>query len=194
MFKNYLDSVRGELKEELKEEVKVDLKEEMKVDLKEEMKADLKEEMKNELKEEMRGDLKEELRKELKEEMRLMDRPDDVVFRIHYNGVFDYYPLSGSLKLIKNVADVHAVYDLAEKDVTKHAGNMSVEELVAWAEAEANSPYLRSLPLKSRPFRNDMKGKVLFTDMYSAKDEGFEMYPPLNDDEVGKDDLVLMCS
>nr|GEW21600.1 hypothetical protein [Tanacetum cinerariifolium]GEW22182.1 hypothetical protein [Tanacetum cinerariifolium] len=43
---NYLDSVHGELKEELKEEVKVDLKEEMKVDLKEEIKAGLKEEMK----------------------------------------------------------------------------------------------------------------------------------------------------
>nr|GFB02900.1 transposase, MuDR, MULE transposase domain protein [Tanacetum cinerariifolium] len=46
---------------------------------------------------------------------------------------------------------------------------MYVEELVAWAEAEANSPYLRSPPLKSRPFRNDMKGKV------------------------GTHDLVLMC-
>nr|GEY08276.1 hypothetical protein [Tanacetum cinerariifolium] len=30
--------------------------------------------------------------------------------------------------------------------------------------------------------------------MYYAEDEGFEFYPPLNDDEVGKDDLVLMCS
>nr|GEU87158.1 hypothetical protein [Tanacetum cinerariifolium] len=67
---NYLDSVRGELKEELKEEVKVDLKKEMKVDLKEEMKADLKEEIKNELKEEMHEELKEEMRKEFKEEMR----------------------------------------------------------------------------------------------------------------------------
>nr|GEZ05092.1 hypothetical protein [Tanacetum cinerariifolium] len=55
---NYLDSVRGELKEEFKEEVKVDLTKEMKFDLKEEMKADLKEEMKNELKEEMREELK----------------------------------------------------------------------------------------------------------------------------------------
>ncbi|GKE60969.1 hypothetical protein Tco_1511336, partial [Tanacetum coccineum] len=36
---NYLDSVRGELKEELKEEMKVNLKEEMKAGLKEEMKA-----------------------------------------------------------------------------------------------------------------------------------------------------------
>ncbi|GJZ73830.1 enhancer of polycomb-like protein, partial [Tanacetum coccineum] len=58
---NYLDSVCGELKEELKEEVKVDLKEEMK--------ADLKEEMKNELKEQMREELIEEMLEELKEEM-----------------------------------------------------------------------------------------------------------------------------
>ncbi|GKB98334.1 hypothetical protein Tco_0984471 [Tanacetum coccineum] len=47
--------------------------------------------------------------------------------------------------------------------------------LVDKAEEEAKSPYLRSSPLKSRPFRNDMKGNVLFTDMYCAKDEGFEM-------------------
>ncbi|GKB42202.1 transposase, Ptta/En/Spm [Tanacetum coccineum] len=66
---NYLDSVRGELKEELMDEVKVDLKEEMK-DLKEKMKVGLKEEMKNELKEEMREELKEEIREKLKEEMR----------------------------------------------------------------------------------------------------------------------------
>ncbi|GJS96133.1 transposase, Ptta/En/Spm [Tanacetum coccineum] len=210
-----------DVQEELKEEVKVDLKEEMKVDLKEEMKADLKEEMKNELKEEMREELKEEMREELKEEMRaeiqdmlvdygiksrvtrqtktkqgLMDRPDDVVFRIHYNGVFDYDPLRiKQFKVVEMQACITERVMFSQLlDIKKHAGNMSVEELVAWAEAEANSPYLRSLPLKSRPFRNDMKGKVLFTDMYSAKDEGFEMYPPLNDDEVGKDDLVLMCS
>nr|GEW96961.1 transposase, MuDR, MULE transposase domain protein [Tanacetum cinerariifolium] len=61
---------------------------------------------------------------------------------------------------------------------------MSVEELVGWAEEETRSPYLRSPPLKSRPFRNDMKGRVLFTDMYYAEDEGFEMYPPLNDNEA----------
>ncbi|GKB23625.1 hypothetical protein Tco_0863026, partial [Tanacetum coccineum] len=36
---------------------------------------------------------------------------------------------------------------------------MSVGELVAWAEEEANSPYLRSLPLKCRPFRNYTNGK-----------------------------------
>ncbi|GJS81988.1 hypothetical protein Tco_0748529 [Tanacetum coccineum] len=36
---------------------------------------------------------------------------------------------------------------------------MSVGELVAWAEEEINSPYLRSPPLKCRPFRNDTNGK-----------------------------------
>ncbi|GKG31855.1 hypothetical protein Tco_0426805, partial [Tanacetum coccineum] len=64
---------------------------------------------------------------------------------------------------------------------------MSIEELVAWALEEARSHYLRSLPLKSRPIRNDMKGRVLFTNMCSAEDEGFKMTPPLNDDE-GKND------
>ncbi|GKE10700.1 hypothetical protein Tco_1414251 [Tanacetum coccineum] len=93
---------------------------------------------------------------------------------------------SGGMKLIKNDADVHALYDLVEKHVTKHAGNMFVEELVAWAEAKVNSPYLWSPPLKT--FRNDIKGKVLFINMYCAKDEGFEHYPLLNDDEVGKND------
>ncbi|GJX90886.1 hypothetical protein Tco_0344212 [Tanacetum coccineum] len=97
---------------------------------------------------------------------------------------------SNGLKLIES-ADVHALYDLAENYVTehdkrkKHAGNMFVEELVAWAEEEAKSPYLRSPPLKSRRFRNDIKGKVLFTNTYCAEDEGFEMNPHLNDDEVG---------
>ncbi|GJZ47238.1 hypothetical protein Tco_0601070, partial [Tanacetum coccineum] len=106
---------------------------------------------------------------------------------------------SNGLKLIES-ADVHALYDLAENYVTvdlehdkrkKHAGNMFVEELVAWAEEEAKSPYLRSPPLKSRRFRNDMKGRVLFTDMYCAEDEGFEMTPPLNGDEVGTKYLLL---
>nr|GFA53366.1 pentatricopeptide repeat-containing protein [Tanacetum cinerariifolium] len=76
--------------------------------------------------------------------------------------------INGGLKLIESDADVHALYDLAEKHVK-----------------------LRSPPLQSRPFRNDMKGKVLFTDMYYAEDEGFEMTPPLSDDEVGMEDLLL---
>ncbi|GKB16008.1 hypothetical protein Tco_0849931 [Tanacetum coccineum] len=163
-----------------------------------------------------------------------MDRPGDVVFRIHYNGVFKYDPLRyeqfrvvkmqacitykvifshlldmlvakvkdnmlalffcipgldidiSGLKLIENDADVH--------DLKIYAGNMSIEELVAWAEEEASSPYSRSPPLKSRPFRNDIKGRVLFTNMYCVEDEGFEMYPPLNEDKVGKDDLLVWCS
>nr|GFA19657.1 pentatricopeptide repeat-containing protein [Tanacetum cinerariifolium] len=91
----------------------------------------------------------------------LMDRPGNVVFRIHYNGVFHYDPLSldidsGGLKLIESDANVHALYDLAEK----------------------------SPPLKSRPFRNDMMGRVLFTDMYCVEYEGFEMTPPLKNVEV----------
>ncbi|GJZ68942.1 hypothetical protein Tco_0632492 [Tanacetum coccineum] len=110
---------------------------------------------------------------------------------------------SGGLKLIKSDADVHALYDLAKKHVKvdiehdkrkKQAGNMSVEELIAWAGEEAKFPYLRSPPLKSKPFRNDIKGKVLFTDMYYVEDEGFEMTPPLNDDEVGMEDLLLNVS
>ncbi|GJT52297.1 hypothetical protein Tco_0978454 [Tanacetum coccineum] len=35
-----------------------------------------------------------------------------------------------------------------------------------------------------------MEGKVLFTDMYCSDDEHPKHLPPLNDDEVGKDDLV----
>ncbi|PWA53944.1 hypothetical protein CTI12_AA409290 [Artemisia annua] len=53
MFKNYLDSVRGELKEELK----VELKEERKNELKEEIREELKEQMREELKEEMRAEI-----------------------------------------------------------------------------------------------------------------------------------------
>ncbi|GJZ25292.1 hypothetical protein Tco_0562751 [Tanacetum coccineum] len=158
----------------------------------------------------------------------LMDMHGNVVFRIHYNGVFQYDPLryeqcrvtkmqactidrimfsqlldmlvakvkdniwalficipdldidSSGLKLIESVADVHALSDLAKK--------------FAIAEEEARSLYLRSPPFKSRPFRNDIKGRVLFTHMYCAEDEGFEMTPPLNDDEVGKEDLLLYAS
>nr|GEU69994.1 putative reverse transcriptase domain-containing protein [Tanacetum cinerariifolium] len=57
VFDNYLDSIFGDLTEELKE------------DLKEEMKVKLKKEIKNELKEEMRKELKEETCEEFKEEI-----------------------------------------------------------------------------------------------------------------------------
>ncbi|GJR34065.1 hypothetical protein Tco_1209749, partial [Tanacetum coccineum] len=49
---------------------------------------------------------------------------------------------------------------------------------------------LRSPPVKSRPLRNDFKGKVMFTSMYNHDDEGFGYYPHLNDDEVGHDNIV----
>ncbi|GKB16382.1 pentatricopeptide repeat-containing protein, partial [Tanacetum coccineum] len=149
----------------------------------------------------------------------LMDMHGNVVFRIHYNGVFQYDPLryeqcrvtemqactidrimfSQLLDMLvaklQNGSDEEVTSKRREHDKRKkHAGNMSVEELVAWVEEEAKSPYLSSPPLKSRPFRNDIKGRVLFTDMYCAEDEGFEMTPPLNDDEVGKEDLLLYCS
>ncbi|GKB55333.1 hypothetical protein Tco_0906086 [Tanacetum coccineum] len=91
---------------------------------------------------------------------------NDVVFRIHYNGVFIFDPLR----------------------------YMSVKELVAWAEQEANSLYLKSSPLKTKPFRNNIEGKVLFKDMYCPNDEHLEHLSPLNDDEVGKDDLVSKFS
>ncbi|GKE76667.1 hypothetical protein Tco_1542787, partial [Tanacetum coccineum] len=92
--------------------------------------------------------------------------------------------------------------DGSDEEVTSKKGNMikernmlvTIKELIAWTGEEAKSPYLRSPPLKSRPFRNDMKGKVLFTDMYCAEDEEFEMTPPLNDDEAGTEDLLINIS
>ncbi|GKE28907.1 pentatricopeptide repeat-containing protein, partial [Tanacetum coccineum] len=72
---------------------------------------------------------------------------------------------SAGLKIIESDVDVYALYNLAEKHVTVDL----------------------SPPLKSRPFRNDMKGRVLFTDMYCAKYEGFKMYPLLNEDEGNND-------
>ncbi|GKF73603.1 hypothetical protein Tco_0219935, partial [Tanacetum coccineum] len=71
---------------------------------------------------------------------------------------------------------------------------MDICSPLAWGEEEARSPYLRSLPLKSRPFRNDMKGRVLFIDMYCVEDECFEMYYPLNEDDVGKEYFLVWCS
>ncbi|GKF46803.1 hypothetical protein Tco_0136605, partial [Tanacetum coccineum] len=43
--------------------------------------------------------------------------------------------------------------------------NVTLFDVITWAKEEANSPYLR-----------------------------LEMYPPLNEDEVGKDDLLVWCS
>ncbi|GKD75359.1 hypothetical protein Tco_1333641 [Tanacetum coccineum] len=58
---NYLDSLHGDLKEELKEEMKVELQDEMKNELKEEMCEELKEEVREELKEEMRAKIQDML-------------------------------------------------------------------------------------------------------------------------------------
>ncbi|GJV31057.1 hypothetical protein Tco_1391457 [Tanacetum coccineum] len=77
-------------------------------------------------------------------------------------------------------------HEIKKKDV----GSMYVEELIAWVEDEAKSPYLRSPPLKSRPLRNDYKGKILLTSMFNHDDEGFDYYPSLYDDELGQDNLV----
>ena len=177
-----------------------------------------------------------------------MEIPLNVVFKIHYNGIFMFDPLryeygreilmeassnsrimfsplldllvakirnniwvvyfcipeldidSGGLKILERDADVLALYELARKhkkvnlfvahspqnlapyyhhnlsldssdsEVTskrkhheklkKDAGNMSYDELVAWAEEEAQSPYLRSPPpVKDRPLRKDFEPK-----------------------------------
>ena len=69
----------------------------------------------------------------------------------------------------------------------KDAGNMSYDELVAWAEEEAQSPYLRSPPpVKDRPLRKDFEGKVTFTRLWNYQDELAHDIPLLSDDEVYK--------
>ncbi|GJS16026.1 hypothetical protein Tco_0410498 [Tanacetum coccineum] len=50
---------------------------------------------------------------------------------------------SSGMKLIKNDANVHGLYDLTEKHVA---------EIVVWTKDEADYPYFRSPPLKSRPW------------------------------------------
>ncbi|PWA47782.1 hypothetical protein CTI12_AA494400 [Artemisia annua] len=72
----------------------------------------------------------------------------------------------------------------------KHAGNMSVEELIQWAQEEAKSPYLRSPPKKSTPVRNGFKGKALFGATYDEYDRGCDIPIILDEDDVGKQDLV----
>ncbi|PWA76932.1 hypothetical protein CTI12_AA229680 [Artemisia annua] len=68
----------------------------------------------------------------------------------------------------------------------KDAGNMTVDELISWAEEEGQSPYLRSPPLKQRPLRNDYEGKVWLQRMWHNDDDGGYDYPFLTDDEVYK--------
>ncbi|GJX15326.1 hypothetical protein Tco_0216158 [Tanacetum coccineum] len=89
---------------------------------------------------------------------------------------FNNLELDGSDEEVTSKRSVH------EKQ-KKYANTMSYEELIAWAEEEANSLYLRSPPLKSRPLRKDLKGKVLFTDTYNQYEEGFEHYPFEKEDE-----------
>ena len=72
----------------------------------------------------------------------------------------------------------------------KHAGNMSVEELIAWAEEEAKSPFLRSPTKLSRPARNGFKGKALFTATYDEYHTGCDVPVYLDDNEVGQEDLI----
>ncbi|GKC00164.1 hypothetical protein Tco_0986300 [Tanacetum coccineum] len=70
-----------------------------------------------------------------------------VVFEVNYDGVFMEYPLRCSLEegltIFEGDVDMNKKYDI-------DAGSMSPEELVAWAEEEAGSPYLRTPPLKPR--------------------------------------------
>ncbi|GJX08312.1 pentatricopeptide repeat-containing protein [Tanacetum coccineum] len=89
-----------------------------------------------------------------KVELYVAHLPQNLAQYYHHN-----QSLSGADEEVTSKKKEHAIRK-------KDAGNMSVEELVAWAEGEANSPYLRSPPLKTRPFRHNMEGKVLFTDMY----------------------------
>ncbi|GJQ88949.1 hypothetical protein Tco_0000088 [Tanacetum coccineum] len=72
--------------------------------------------------------------------------PSDSLFLIldvHYDGSFPELPqcdLDVGLKIIENERDLEAMYDYAlefRKTVTKDAGNMSLEDLVSWAEEEA---------------------------------------------------------
>ena len=72
----------------------------------------------------------------------------------------------------------------------KDASSMSYQELIAWAEEEARSPYLRSPPLKDRPHINDFEGKVTFTRVWNYQDDFSYDYPPLSEDEVYKEKNV----
>nr|GEX59551.1 pentatricopeptide repeat-containing protein [Tanacetum cinerariifolium] len=108
---------------------------------------------------------------------------------------------SGGLKLIESDADVHALYDLAEKEHDKrkkHACNMSVEELIAWAEEEAKSPNLRfgeidDIGVGLTPLIREhekymeallrkLKGsKIGITDPFAIVEESKEKFPIYND-------------
>nr|GEX42198.1 zinc finger, CCHC-type [Tanacetum cinerariifolium] len=129
-----------------------------------------------------------------------MDRPSDVMFRIHYNGVFKYDPLRheqfrvvdmqacttdrvmfsqlldiGGLKLIESDVDIHALYDLAEKHVT-------VDLFVLHLPQNLAEYYHKNLCLDGSDEEVTSKNKDHELRKKHA-DKGFEMYPPLNEDE-----------
>ena len=69
---------------------------------------------------------------------------------------------------------------------------MSYEELVAWAEEESQSPYLRSPPPhKDRPLRKDFEGLVTFHRVWNYEDDFTNDVPFLTDDEVYKSPAKL---
>ncbi|GJZ67345.1 pentatricopeptide repeat-containing protein [Tanacetum coccineum] len=86
------------------------------------------------------------------------DGPNDIVFRVHYNGMFFFDPLG---------------YDQGRVD----------EMEVDWDEEEASTPFLRSPPLKTRTIRNLIECRVLFRDQHCIEDEHLEHGHPLTEDE-----------
>ncbi|GJU99751.1 pentatricopeptide repeat-containing protein [Tanacetum coccineum] len=86
----------------------------------------------------------------------------------------------------EEVTSRNKLHDLRKKD----DDTMAVNELVTWAEEEASTPFLRSLPLKTRPFRNPIECMVLFRDQHCIEDEHLEHGPPLTEDEML---LMLKC-
>ncbi|PWA79596.1 hypothetical protein CTI12_AA205210 [Artemisia annua] len=130
----------------------------------------------------------------------VMDTPEDVVFKIHHGGVFFFDPLRDS--------DLEVVYDMAKKHDYLHLyvahepqllaeyydHNLRLEGSDEEAEEEAKSPYLRSPPKRSTPVRNGFKGKALFAGTYDEYDTGCAIPLILDEDEVGKEDLVAKAN
>ncbi|GJY13061.1 pentatricopeptide repeat-containing protein [Tanacetum coccineum] len=119
-----------------------------------------------------------------------MDLPDDVTFKIHYDGVFLLgtpltYINDMGLKLIQSNKDVDSLYDFAKTHGT-------VEVFIAHLLQNLAEYYFKNSeidgsnelpPLKPRPLRKYLKGKVLFTDTYKQYEEGFEHCPFEKEDE-----------
>ncbi|GKD33302.1 hypothetical protein Tco_1248811 [Tanacetum coccineum] len=128
----------------------------------------------------------------------MMDTPGNVVFRIHYNGVFQYDPLR---------YEQYRVTEIQACTIDRIMFSQLLDMLVAkvkdniWAlficipDLDIDSGGLKLIESVADVHAlYDLAKKVLFTHMYCAEDEGFEMTPPLNDDEVGKEDLLLYAS